>query len=222
MIGPRLRVEAACTALARLHNAWRDFPSLVGPCPGIGRRLEIAREWMMFIQSGWSPPLGVDASDPVRPWAQRAWSLLRGSVGRVPNALELWTTRIVPLQPCLCDIWHDHVLFDGDTVVGLIDYGNVKVDHVAVDLARLLGSMVGDDAQQRLAGLQAYTRIRPLSWEEPGLVAILDETGAILGIATWLKWLYRDGKEFEDRAAAAHRLAKLVERMENWKHPSSD
>jgi Ser/Thr protein kinase RdoA (MazF antagonist) len=214
------RLEPACIALARLHNAWRDLPALVGPCPGIGRRLAIAREWMGLIQSGWCPLFGADPSDPVRPWAERAWSLLRGRVGRIPNDLDPWTNRILPLQSCLCDIWHDHVLLDGDKVTGLIDYGGVKVDHVAVDLGRLLGSMIGNDAQQRAAGMQAYARVHPLSWEEEILVGVLDETGTILGIATWLKWLYRDGKAFEDPTTVAQRLAKLVERMENWNpHP---
>jgi Ser/Thr protein kinase RdoA (MazF antagonist) len=207
------RLEAACTALARLHNAWLELPSMVGPCPAISRRLEIARQWMALIQSGWSPAFGAVAGDPVHPWAVRAWSLLRGRVETVHGALVPWTARLLPLQPCLCDIWHDHVLFAGDAVTGLIDYGGVKIDHVAVDLARLLGSLVGDDTQQRSIGLRAYARIRPLSWEEEALIGVLDETGTILGMATWLKWLYRDGKAFEDRTAVARRLSKLVERV---------
>ncbi len=101
-------------------------------------------------------------------------------------------------------------------VTGLIDYGGVKLDHVAVDLARLLGSMVGDDFGLRAAGLQAYSRIRPLSLEEENLVHLLDETGTLLGAANWLKWLYREGKTFEDRNAVAGRLADLVKRIEGW------
>jgi Ser/Thr protein kinase RdoA (MazF antagonist) len=215
------RVEAACTALAQLHNVWRDLSSAVGPCPGIARRLAIAREWMEWIRSGWSLPLEADAGDAIRPWAEPAWSLLRAWVGTVPQRLEPWTEHALPLQPCLCDIWHDHVLFEADTVTGVIDYGGVRVDHVAVDLARLLGSMVGDNSQQRCAGLGAYERIRPLSWKEEGLVGVLDETGVIIAVATWLKWLYRENKEFEDRAGAAHHLSTLVQRMETWNRPSS-
>jgi hypothetical protein len=33
---------------------------------------------------------------------------------------------------------------------------------------------------------------------------------------TWLKWLYLDGKHFEDRSAAGRKLAELVVRMEVW------
>jgi homoserine kinase type II len=122
----------------------------------------------------------------------------------------------VPLQPCLGDLWHDHVLFDGDTVTGLIDYGAARLDHVAVDLARLLGSLAGDESNLRAAGLTAYRRVRPLSPDEEALVTVLDRTGTILGAANWLLWLYREGRVFEDREGVARRLAALVERIENW------
>jgi Ser/Thr protein kinase RdoA (MazF antagonist) len=210
------RLEAACVALARLHIAWAGVCPQVGPCPGIQCRLERTREWMVLVPSGWQPPLDRTREDPVHSWAERAWRLLRRWMDHVPRVLSVWAERPLPLQPCLCDIWHDHVLFDGDTIAGLIDYGGVKIDHVAVDLARLLGSMVGDRKDLRAAGLHAYSRWRRLSWEEEALVSILDETGTLIGMANWLKWLYREGRYFEDRAAVARRLAELVERVEGW------
>jgi Ser/Thr protein kinase RdoA (MazF antagonist) len=108
------------------------------------------------------------------------------------------------------------VLFHGDRVTGLIDYGSVKIDHVTVDLARLLGSMLPDDAEQRQIGLRAYTRLRPLSWEEEALVGVLDVTERVIALGNWLRFLYRDGQVFEDRMAVARHLAQLVERVEKW------
>jgi Ser/Thr protein kinase RdoA (MazF antagonist) len=124
--------------------------------------------------------------------------------------------RALPLQSCLCDVWHDHVLFEGDTVTGLVDFGGVKTDHVAVDLARLLGSLVEDRAELRAAGLEAYRRIRPLSLLEEELISVLDETGTLVGLMTWLKWLYVDIRPFENRASAARRVQALVDRVERW------
>jgi hypothetical protein len=65
-------------------------------------------------------------------------------------------------------------------------------------------------------GLRAYTETRRLSLEEEALVTVLDMTGTILGVANWLKWLYQEGRLFEDQDAAARRLAALVERIEAW------
>jgi homoserine kinase type II len=130
--------------------------------------------------------------------------------------LAPWSDRSFPLQPCLCDIWHDHVLFDGDRVTGVVDYGSIKTDHVAVDLARLLGSLVSDDPVWRSAGLDAYAVTRPLTPEDRALVTVLDETGSLLGAANWLRWLFHEHRQYPDRPAVARRLATLVQRLEQW------
>jgi Ser/Thr protein kinase RdoA (MazF antagonist) len=135
----------------------------------------------------------------------------------IPDRLATWKERSFSLQPCLCDVWHDHLLFSGHRLTGLIDYGGVKMDHVAVDLARLLGSLHGDDHPGWQIGLAAYREIRALSAEEEALAQALDQTGVILGAATWFLWLHRDGRVFDDPAAASRRLETLLDRMEQWK-----
>jgi Ser/Thr protein kinase RdoA (MazF antagonist) len=120
------------------------------------------------------------------------------------------------MQPGLCDVWHDHVLFEGHRVTGLVDYGAVKDDHVAVDVARLLGSLVGDDAAAWDHGLRAYGRVRFLSAAGKELATVLDRTGTVLGVANWLRWLYHDRRPYEDLAAVCRRLEALVGRIESW------
>jgi homoserine kinase type II len=208
------RLEAVCTTLAQLHEVWGPVSPMVGRCPGIQRRLECARDWTAWIQSGWQPRFA--EPDIVRPWAERAWSLLRRWNDWIPLALASWAERPLPLQPCLCDVWHDHVLFEGNALSGLIDYGGLKIDHVAVDVARLLGSLIGDNPEQRVVGLRAYTRLRSLSLEEEALLPVLDRTGALVGLANWLKWLSWQPKVFDDHHAAVRRLASLVQRIESW------
>jgi homoserine kinase type II len=212
----RQRLQAACTALGQLHQAWLPVTSAHGPCPGVLRRLEGVQEWTRLVASGWRPLDVVSASDTVRRWVERAWPHLLQRMDQIPRALASWTTQSLPLQPCLCDVWHDHVLFTGDVVTGLVDYGAAKIDHVAVDLARLLGSLVEDNAEERAAGLRAYAQTRRLAAEDERLVIVLDETGTIVGIANWLIWLYAEGRPFADRIAVADRLGKLVVRLERW------
>src|SRR5439155_20817058 len=166
----RAQVQAACTALARLHVAWSAMGSGHGPCPGIHRRLEGFREWGDRVRPALTTPrlAGFRRSpgDPAAPWADRAVDLLQIHAAKLPIKLGPWLNRPLPLQFCLCDIWNNHVLFEGDEMTGLVDFGGVKLDHVAVDLARLLGSLVEDRAELRAVGLEAYSRIRPLSLEE--------------------------------------------------------
>jgi homoserine kinase type II len=208
------RLEAACIALARLHLVWAAGQTCTGVAPAIQRRLAVVREWLDLLGAGWRPDFERGSPDPVRPWAERAWRVLPSRLEPVPRALAPWAQLCWTLQPCLCDIWHDHVLFEGDRVTGLIDYGSVKQDHVAVDLARLLGSLVGCDRQQREIGLEAYRRLRPLTAQEQALVDVLDESGTLLAAANWLKWLYHERRSFPDANAVAGRLAVLVERID--------
>ena len=138
------RLEAACIALAQLHSVWRKVPSEAGVCPAVRRRLEFLHDWRRLVSSGWQPLAAAGVSAPLYPLVERAWRLLPSALEEVPRRLQRWADAIRPLQPCLCDVWHDHLLFEGDQLTGLIDYGAVKIDHVAVDLARMLGSLVRD------------------------------------------------------------------------------
>jgi Ser/Thr protein kinase RdoA (MazF antagonist) len=208
------RLEAACTALAQLHIIWRNTPEEMSRCPAIQRRLEFVEQWRRLMRSGWQPLAEADYADPLIPLVESAWQTLPAAMEQVPRRLQRWVNTAWRLQPCLCDLWHDHLLFEDDRLTGLIDYGAVKIDQVAVDLARMLGSLVREDAKAWQRGLQEYRRFAPLTSEEEELAHVLDETGTILGLANWLRWLYEEKRPFADRFDIARRLAELVERLQ--------
>jgi Ser/Thr protein kinase RdoA (MazF antagonist) len=207
------RLRAACLALARLHLAWEKLAGEPRPCPALQRRLAAAREWLDLTRS-WRPAFA--PGDPVSPVAARAFAIVAAHAPAIPAELEHWRGKASPVHPCLCDVWHDHVLFTGDEVTGLIDFGAVKADTVSADLARLLGSLVGENPVLYEQGLDTYAAVRPLTEVERRLVPALDRSGVVLGLANWLRWLYVDGREFEDRLAVARRMAELVMRTESW------
>jgi homoserine kinase type II len=208
------RLQAACTALARLHRAWEDLAESSAPCPAVRRRLDFLRDWHALVDSGWRPQ--PNAADPLRPLVERAWRILPHRLDEVSRRLASWATTARPVQPCLCDLWHDHLLFEGNRLTGLIDYGAAKPDHVSIDLARMLGSLVGDDPDGWALGLHAYHQIRPLTAEDEELAHVLDQTGTVVGIANWLRWLYHDGRTRDDRSAIHTRLEGLIRRIESW------
>jgi hypothetical protein len=203
------RLEATCTALAQLHLAWAAVEPDVSACPAVLRRLDALERWQCLVQQGWQPAWQED--DPITPWARRAWLQVQARWAEVPRRLAPWRGRLMPVQPCLCDLWHAHVLYRGDAVTGLIDYGSAKIDHIAVDLARLLGSLISGDTTLRQAGLDAYARLRPLADWERALVADLDATGTVIALMNWLRWLYDEDRVFANRAAVAARLAALLQ-----------
>ena len=222
----RERLEAACQALAWLHRAWA-IPTLpAAPCSAVLRRLQTLQRWHSLLDSGWMP---LFTPGPLAVPSRRAWDLLRVWTPRIRAWLQPWESRPLRQGRCLCDVWHDHLLFEGDQLTGIVDYGALKLDHVAVDLARMLGSLVGDDDERWARGLTAYRVIheeyQPLhpvmSLEllpdgEEALARALDRTGVILGASNWLRWLYHDGRQFDNVDAVVRRLTDLVERMERW------
>jgi homoserine kinase type II len=199
------RLEAACDALARLHVCWQAAcDEDAGVCPAVLRRLRAAVEWRDLIRDGWRPPA---------PPALLRW------MEAVPGLLGGWACREWPLQPCVGDPWHENLLFDGDRLTGLVDYGAAKVDHPAADVARLLGSLAEDDSDGWTAGLRAYRRVRPFSDDEEALARALDVTGTAAAAALWLRWLYRGERALADRDAAGRRLATLLGRVQKWAPP---
>ena len=213
----RARLANACAALAQLHAAWAGFATSHGPCPAVQRRLLRLREWEALVQSGWRPAFAACNDPTLRYWSERAYGCLPRFLEPSRQALHSWANVAVPIQPCLCDVWHDHVMFEGDHVTGIVDYGSVKPDNVAVDLARLLGSLIGDDAELRPAGLDAYRAAGgTLPARADELINLRDRTGTVLGAANWLRWLFVERRVYEDLSQVTRRLRALVARIETW------
>ena len=190
------RLRAAMQTLARWHAAAASF------CP-------TGDEAAWFSMAHGVSPTVVDRQKLIAAWTAPRWHTARHLLAacRWPEFRELgfeWLdlfARVAPgmtarlklaerltlrLQPCLRDVWHDHVLYTGDEVTGVIDPHACRSDHVAVDLARLLGSFVGDDRQAWDAGVAAYAALHPLSVDEFALLALLDQSGVLLSGLTWI------------------------------------
>jgi homoserine kinase type II len=210
------RLRAAMTTLAEFHLAAASFPLPDrgrGAPPGIHERLErlagcsparLGRLSEAVVPGDW-PELALRA----RQWldfAPRALPLVQSALAPAAQ----WT---VPLQPCIRDIWHDHVLFEGGQVSGLVDFGALRTDTVATDVGRLLGSLASDDRQAWREGLAAYSAVRPLSREEIALATAFDRANTLFAGLSWLEWIYLDQRHFEDRGAVLARLDENLPRL---------
>ena len=94
-------------------------------------------------------------------WLAAFFDAVPGLLPRAIGQLAPLSNIALPVQPCIRDIWHDHVLFTGDEVTGIIDFGAMDIDTPATDVARLLGSLVGDDEAGWRTASSAYSADSP-------------------------------------------------------------
>ncbi|MFO1091960.1 MAG: phosphotransferase [Planctomycetaceae bacterium] len=191
-----VRLRAAFTELARWHAAERYVPTSDGTA-WFGTRVDVPpavterREKLVRLKGaartreGEAPaePLGQNDDRCIR----NAGALVARVAPRVAAELAEFAAIHLPLHSCLRDVWHDHVLFTGDAVTGIIDPSAARTEHVASDLSRLLGSFLGDAFERWETALDAYAVIRPLSAVERKLIRVLDRSSIVLSVAHWLE-----------------------------------
>ena len=223
-----LKLTAAMQALARFHQAaqtYRPASSNTGgfagetarlaPSPGLQQRLTMIKSLQQGeLQQLWSKTRTAEASD----LRELAFELLEGtgrSVDSVGSYLEQIVDVPLPLQWCLRDVRHDHVLFTGEEVSGLLDFGAVAVDSVAGDLSRLLGSIVNDHAETWQAGIVAYSKVRQLSLAEQRAIIGFDHGGLLCSATNWVRWLFVEGRSFPQIHALHAQLLWLRDRLQS-------
>ncbi len=210
------RLAAAMQSLARFHRAARDVfspPAAPTSSPSLANRLAFQRELDAGRYHALVHAARSQASGDI---AQRAESVLaaytRGAT-HLRQQMEAAQTLQVPLQICHGDLWHDHVLYRGQEVTGLIDFGAMKIESRAADVARLLGSLAKNNVTMWQTGIAAYEQIEPLSRSEQTLVGVLDQSAVLLSGLNWLKWLLLERRQFECRQRVLQRLDAIIGRL---------
>ena len=183
---PQAPLVVACETLAAVHRAWAPPAPVFAPPPGIARRRALFADVQPLLRRP-ADPRGVLAD-------------LRHRIPIALAALDRFD-RPGPVHPCICDPRPEHFLFAGDRLTGVIDYAAMKLDHPAVDLARLL--METDFVSE---GVAAYHAAGGNPAVTPELVDLLAYTGRVGATANWLLRL----RDREPTPAEADRLERLL------------
>ncbi len=153
------------------------------------------------------------ASEPLNHLRQYLSATAKDSAAQIFSELMPFKSTILPIQPVIRDIWHDHVFFTGNEVTGIVDFGAMTMDTVCLDLSRLIGSLVDDDSKKWQMALETYSRIRALTEPECRIIRLLDRSGVLLGGINWLKWIFVEQRHFDDFSAVEKRIQYLLQRM---------
>ncbi len=212
----RAKLLASMKTLAHFHLAASDFPVAERqrqPSPGIMRRQETLRRWQSNDITRLAASLNAIDDSSLRPIAADILRHFERTASSLSLQLLQATTISVRLQPVIRDVWDQHILFEGDAVSGLIDFGAMRIDNVSTDIARLLGSLARDNEDDWQAGLDAYQQLRPLSSDEKQLIGTFDLSIVLLSGLNWLRWLYLENRVFPDKDAVFFRLQAILERL---------
>ena len=208
-----VRLRAAMQALARFHNAAGSVQTTRGAAAAWTDRQQQVQE----LRCGGMDQIAValaQSSDPeFDVTARQLWPLARKGFDRIVAHPLISAKTELHLLPAIRDIHREHVLFTDDEVTGLIDFGALRLDTPLADIARLIGSLVGDDRERRRIALDAYTDLRPLSTEDRGLIDFFDESGQVLAAFNWLCWLYVEGRDMGPPEPITRRLEEIASRL---------
>jgi Ser/Thr protein kinase RdoA (MazF antagonist) len=204
----------AMHCLAQFHLAANSYEvSKVGAPPGLQKRREILRGLCGGRLEQLRLTVGAKPASELRTLAEGMLVEVERTVGAVVTEVEQAADVPLPLQWCLRDVKSDHVLFTGERVTGLIDFGAAAIDSVAGDLARLARSLAGDDQQIWLSALDDYEASKALTTAERRAIDCYDRGGTLAAAANWLRWLFVEERSFSRHEIVQTQLRWLRDQL---------
>jgi Ser/Thr protein kinase RdoA (MazF antagonist) len=214
----RQRLAAAMMALGRFHEAAAGLGDKGrgtedGGTPAIVERLELVERLLAGDLSRIVHACKQGLSETLDTRAERVLASAPSKLPPLVDPLRAAARVALPLSPAIRDVHHQHVLFTGDRVTGLIDFGALRIDTPLADVARLLGSLAGDDQAARQFALGAYGSRRPLSRQDRELTDLLDRANVALSGLNWLRWLYVERRDMGPLPPIVRQLDEIVARL---------
>jgi Ser/Thr protein kinase RdoA (MazF antagonist) len=219
-----VKLTAAMRALASFHGAVAKFDSARLPIHGTQPNAIVRHyERLRLLIAGDAVILANNIDDALwpelGPLAKMFLAHFDPAARCASGCLEPLLNSPLPIQPCIRDVWHDHLLFTGDAVTGLIDFGAVAFDTPATDVARLLGSLVQyapmaggqklSEAEAWRFGIESYESIRPLTADEHLAAEALKQSGPLVAGCNWIRWIYVERRQFENPLQVLGRLQQI-------------
>lgn len=206
------KLIAAMESLADYHQAARRWSTPLQFVPAVYDRIAALRQHASSL-STYRRALQRSSNELARP-CQEILQIAAGELDSWQQKLAGQAEARTVLIPCLRDIWHDHVLFTGDQVTGWIDFGAMRMDSIATDLARLLGSLLGEDPPGWRLAIDAYRRAGHLPENDARLIPLIDESSQLIAGLNWIRWLFVENRTFDNPELVRDRLARILTRLQ--------
>jgi Ser/Thr protein kinase RdoA (MazF antagonist) len=217
------KLRAALAMLAKIHVSAAElrlsgdkYEPRIATSPALRKRASRLQQFVSGEFSQLQMAVGRCSGQPNIELGREVLNLAQRAAPVELDKARHWLNRELRLQWRHGDPWHDHILFSGDEVTGVIDFAAANVDSPAGDVARLLGSLVPDDPGAWTLGLEEYEQHRRLSDAERDAIPCFDSSGVVISAINWINWLFSDAEQLGeglDRSAAFERLRRLATRL---------
>src|SRR5262245_13108077 len=121
------RLQNAMQILMRFHRLTARRNTRVDVAPCLAERSSLLRAYhsgqLIAVEAGVARGICPEIDVPAR----RLLTLAQSHVEPQLHCIEEHARKKFALQPAIRDIHHDHVLFTGDSVTGLIDFGAMRI-----------------------------------------------------------------------------------------------
>lgn len=205
----------ALAALSKMHQASMRYLQFQQQSPAVTLRMDLIRKHLQGLDRirtigsrnkhpGWEGEIESLSHQTLDHFKRRAGPLLQQLNGWTNRCDTCWVLR---------DLHADHVLFEGHSVTGIIDFGAARIDEPVTDLVRLLGSLWPYDRAVRERLIAVYNELSSISIP-PARYHCLDHVSTLLSAMQWWQWLVVEQRSFTGGMAAALARWKLhVERL---------
>jgi Ser/Thr protein kinase RdoA (MazF antagonist) len=219
------KLRAVMQLLARLHHLAERYESddesaawfavqAAAPSPAVIERVRLIELWKdtnpqtlrRLMQNSPLP-------QPLKDRLEEVLTRFHRHADVIQTELQSLLASSFRLQPCVRDLWHDHVLFTGDEVTGLIDFGACRSENPMIDLSRLLGSFFPEDASRWQEALDVYESFRSIRPEERQLLRAFDRSQRLLAGMMWIQRLIVDGEVHAEPQRIEKRLDTVLAGM---------
>lgn len=210
----RDRLHAAVEAVARFHAAAQYGSATWGVSPAVARRLALLRQlperYDALISANFATTIG--GRVPVA-------RVLR----RIPDLHSEWQRqgeflagRTWRLQPVHGDLWHDHLLFTGNRLTGMIDFSALKIDMPQLDWGRLVSSL---RIEERIPWNEFFMsledcRQQKISPDEIQAIRWFGRVTLAFAALHWTERIQKTGAEVGDSSRVWERFAEVCHQLE--------
>ncbi|PQO42395.1 aminoglycoside phosphotransferase family protein [Blastopirellula marina] len=207
--------------VARFHQVLRNTPqdiSRLAPSEGVATRLQMLRTWRDHRMQEVVPQVERYGNPKVRGILALFTMVFQTFHRPLELLLESVADEGFLVEYCIGDPRPENFHFEDGQVSAMFDFGSLRKDNIALDIARLASELSTDGSVDWELAFDNIELIRPLKEAEKHLTQILDAANVLLTGLKWVQWIVIDGYSFSNPKLVEARLLHLAMRVDQLIH----